>query len=137
MHSALYPVHRILYLKTKGAITPSVLVRLVYYHVAIKLFLKHIFSGSGWGSFFYDYGFLKSFNSPEAAHTPHNFVLYFLSQAGFLAGITILTTMFFPIILMINNIFKKKKFDLIFFISFGLTAAFIHMLLILIFKFLQ
>jgi len=79
----------------------SMWVRLDYFKVALRLFLKHPLAGSGWGGFFQGYQMLKTFPGEEAPHTPHNFVLNFASQAGALGLAAALTVLLLPIILFI------------------------------------
>jgi O-antigen ligase len=121
----------IFYFDNKGAPSESILVRLDYYAVAVKLFVKNIFTGSGWGNFFYRFGFMKSYPSPEGAHTPHNFILNTFSQSGIFGGITIIFIFLLPIVTLFKKIYKKKQFfnNSNPYILCGLTALFIHMLL--------
>ena len=131
-------VSSILYLSIKGAASASILVRLDYYTVALKLFIKNFFTGSGWGSFFYSFGFMKSYPSPEAAHTPHNFILSVTSQSGIISGILIFIIFILPIILLYKKLKRKKtegsmRYTFLknsdFYLLCGAIALFIHMLL--------
>ncbi|MCF7790668.1 MAG: O-antigen ligase family protein [Victivallales bacterium] len=118
-------------MQVKGDLSSSIAVRLDYYKVALKLFMNNPVSGSGWGTFFYHYGFLKSVNSPEAAHTVHNYILNTTSQAGIFSGIFNVAAFLFPIILIGKKIYQHSKSvltDYRFYIFYGLVSLFFHML---------
>ena len=75
----------------------SMEVRFDYFISALKMFMDHPACGTGWGDFFHEYTKIKTFPGDEAPHTPHNFILAFTSQTGFLglvASILILTAPF-------------------------------------------
>ena len=122
----------IFYLSTKGAASASLLVRLDYYIVALKLFIKNIFTGSGWGNFFYYYGFMKTYPSPEASHTPHNFILTVASQSGIIPATLIIIIFILPIIILYKKLYRNK-FNIIkdinFYLLIGLFSLLLHMLL--------
>jgi O-antigen ligase len=121
----------ILYLSIKGAALASLMVRLDYYTVALKLFFNNIFTGSGWGNFFYSFGFMKTFPSPEASHSPHNFILSVASQSGIISTILILIIALLPIIVLYKKLYKKESHlfkDIRIYLLIGIIALFLHML---------
>lgn len=75
----------------------SMQVRVDYIWVSLKLLLKHPFVGTGWGDFFYDYMKIKTIQSFEAPHTPHNLFLAFGGQAGISALLTSIAVFFYPL----------------------------------------
>ena len=78
-------------------------VRFDYYLSALKMFTKHLFAGTGWGDFFHDYTRIKQYAGSEAPHTPHNFILAFASQAGFLGLFASISVTILPFILFFKS----------------------------------
>jgi hypothetical protein len=121
----------IFYLTIKGAALASLQVRMDYYTVAFKLFAKNILTGAGWGNFFYSFGFMKMHPSPEASHSPHNFILSVASQSGIISAILILIITLLPIIVLYKKLYKKETSylkDINFYMLIGITALSLHML---------
>ena len=108
----------------------SMQVRLDYIWISIKLLLKHPLTGTGWGDFFYDYMKLKTIQSYEAPHTPHNIFLAFGGQAGILALLVSIGTLFYPFMvgakkvrsLIAEHNYMREDVALL----FGLTAFLFH-----------
>ncbi|MEM4247779.1 MAG: O-antigen ligase family protein, partial [Candidatus Nanoarchaeia archaeon] len=90
----------------------SMYVRLDYYRVALKLFFKNPLIGSGWGDFFHEYTRWKNFPGTEAPHTPHNFLLSFASQTGFLGFIAALAVILIPLAIFLWKTLIKKEVDI-------------------------
>jgi hypothetical protein len=74
----------------------SMQVRIDYDLVSAQLLFKHPFFGAGWGNFFYDYMQLKTVQSREAPHTPHNLFMAMGGQAGILALLISIGALFYP-----------------------------------------
>ncbi len=87
----------VVYIYKFGRGFDSMLVRLDYIRVSIKLLFKHPFAGTGWGDFFYDYMKMKTIQSYEAPHTPHNLFLALGGQAGILALLISIGALFYPL----------------------------------------
>jgi O-Antigen ligase/Tetratricopeptide repeat len=86
-----------LYIYKFGRGFDSMKVRVDYIWVSIKLLFKHPFAGTGWGDFFYDYMKIKTIQSKEAPHTPHNLFLALGGQAGILAMLASIGALFYPL----------------------------------------
>jgi len=87
----------ILYIYKFGRGFSSMQVRADYIWVSLKLLFKHPFVGTGWGDFFYDYMKIKTIQSYEAPHTPHNLFLAMGGQAGILALLAAIGVLFYPL----------------------------------------
>lgn len=91
----------------KGA--SSVIVRFDYFNTALILMKKHLFLGSGWGSFFHSYPFLKEYMTGEAPNDPHNFLLSIGSQAGIVPLLLALLIFLIPIFLSFKSLKSLPK----------------------------
>lgn len=87
----------VVYIYKFGRGFESMKVRVDYIWVSIKLLFKHPFGGTGWGDFFYDYMKIKTIQSKEAPHTPHNLFLALGGQAGILALLASVGALFYPL----------------------------------------
>lgn len=87
----------VLYIYKFGRGFDSMKVRVDYIWISLKLLCKHPFVGTGWGDFFYDYMKIKTIQSYEAPHTPHNLFLAMGGQAGILAMLASLGALFYPL----------------------------------------
>ena len=108
----------------------SMSVRIDYIWASIKLLFKHPFAGTGWGDFFYDYMKIKTIQSREAPHTPHNLFLALGGQAGILALLASIGALFYPLwvgakkvrSLIVEHNYMQEDVALL----FGLTAFLFH-----------
>jgi len=95
--SPLVLIAGIIYIYKFGRGFASMQVRVDYILVSLKLLFKHPLTGTGWGDFFYDYMKIKTIQSYEAPHTPHNLFLAFGGQAGILALLASVGAFFYPL----------------------------------------
>lgn len=110
----------------------SIMVRFDYLNTALILLKNHLFTGSGWGSFFHSYPFLKKYMTGEAPNDPHNFLLSLGSQSGIVTLLLVLAIFLIPLFisfknlraLSIKNRFKSIELPL----TLGYTAWIIHSL---------
>jgi len=108
----------------------SMQVRIDYIWVSLQLLFKHPFAGTGWGNFFYDYMKIKTIQSAEAPHTPHNLFLALGGQAGILALLASIGALFYPLWLgakKVRLLISKHEYiqeDVALF--FGFTAFIFH-----------
>ena len=108
----------------------SMKVRVDYIWVSLQLLFKHPFAGTGWGDFFYDYMRIKTIQSYEAPHTPHNLFLALGGQAGILALLASIGALFYPLWLGIKKVrllisrheYMQENVALL----FGFTAFLFH-----------
>ena len=108
----------------------SMKVRVDYIWISLKLLCMHPFCGTGWGDFFYDYMKLKTIQSYEAPHTPHNLFLAMGGQAGILAMLASIGALFYPFLLGAKKVrllisehdYVQEEVALL----FGLTAFLFH-----------
>lgn len=61
--------------------------RVDYLKTSVRMVLEKPVTGYGWGGFFYRHMELKTSDTDEAAHDPHNIVASFATQAGIPAGV--------------------------------------------------
>jgi cytochrome c-type biogenesis protein CcmH/NrfG len=123
----------IVYIYKFGRGFSSMQVRVDYIWVSLQLLFKHPFAGTGWGDFFYDYMKIKTIQSYEAPHTPHNLFLAFGGQAGILALLASIGALFYPLWLGAKKIrsliaehnYMQEDIALV----FGLTAFLFHAML--------
>ena len=108
----------------------SMQVRVDYIWVSLQLLFKHPFTGTGWGDFFYDYMKIKTIQSSEAPHTPHNLFLALGGQAGILALLASMGALFYPLwlgakkvrLLISRHEYMKEDVAIL----FGFTAFLFH-----------
>jgi len=120
----------VIYIYKFGRGFDSIKVRVDYIWVSIKLLFKHPFAGTGWGDFFYDYMKIKTIQSKEAPHTPHNLFLALGGQAGIFAMLASIGALFYPFwigakkvrSLIAEHNYMQEDVALL----FGLTAFLFH-----------
>ena len=119
-----------LYIYKFGRGFASMAVRVDYIWVSLKLLFQHPFAGTGWGDFFYDYMKIKTIQSYEAPHTPHNLFLAMGGQAGILALLASIGALFYPLWLGIKKvrslILEHNYIQEDVALLFGLTAFIFH-----------
>lgn len=109
--ACLIPVITVFFFYTvsKGRNIASLAVRFDYFLASLKMFAEHPFSGTGWGDFFHEYTRIKLFPNPEAPHSPHNFIMDFTSQTGFLGLLISSMALFIPLYIIFCEIRKKNQ----------------------------
>lgn len=70
--------------------------RVDYLKTSARMVMEKPVAGYGWGGFFYRHMELKTSDTDEAAHDPHNFVASFATQAGIPSGVLALFILCWP-----------------------------------------
>ena len=115
------------FLTANGRTLDSLIVRLDYSRVALKLFFQNPLFGTGWGDFFHSYPISKTFPGEEAPHDPHSFLLSFASQTGIVGFLIALSIICMPLVCFTHQLVKTRKLDALkISIIIGWTAWIIH-----------
>ncbi len=86
-------------------------------------------TGHGWGGFFYRHMQLKTTDTDEAAHDPHNIVASFASQAGLPAGLLVAFALIYPLVVLGRRIYRKEADGMAQAIFWGEVAFLLHTLM--------
>ncbi len=78
----------------------SMAERVDYLRTSARMVLEKPLAGHGWGGFFYRHMQLKSSDTDESAHDPHNVIASFATQAGIPAGLLALAAFLYPLRLL-------------------------------------
>lgn len=119
-----------LYIYWRGRGFLSMEARLDYLRSGFLLWLEHPISGYGWGEFFFDHMRIKTIESNEAAHDPHNLLLT-ATQAGTWLALLVSVGIAVPawrLLQQVRRIHREQRlwdYESLA-LLFGLTAFFIH-----------
>lgn len=107
----------------------SVEERLDYLRTTAIMAAESPLVGEGWGGFFYRHMLVKTTETDEAAHDPHNIVASFSTQAGVPAGLLAAFALLYPLAALGRRIYRKEADGMAQAIFWGEVAFLLHALM--------
>lgn len=98
-----------LYIHHRGRGFGSMEERVDYLRTSFRMVLEHPLTGHGWGGFFYRHMQLKSSDTDESAHDPHNLIASFATQAGIPAGLLAAAAFLYPLWLLGKRVRRLRR----------------------------
>lgn len=96
------------YIHHRGRGFESMAARADYLRSSAILLLHHPLAGAGWGEFFHEHMRIKTVESDEAAHDPHNIIMT-AAQAGIGLTLAVLLALLYPIWLLWRRLWLAWK----------------------------
>lgn len=103
--------------------------RVDYLKTSARMIAEKPLAGHGWGGFFYRHMQLKTTDTDEAAHDPHNIVASFATQAGIPAGILIVLILGWPMWELGRRVFRRRADGFEQAVFWGEAAFLLHALM--------
>ncbi len=117
------------YIKVAGRGFASMEERVSYLNTSARMLAEKPLAGYGWGGFFYRHMQLKTTDSDESAHDPHNLVASFAAQTGAAGAVMALAAILYPMFLIGRRVLGRKPAEgewPLFALFWGETAFFLH-----------
>lgn len=117
------------YIKAAGRGFASMEERVSYLNTSARMLAEKPLAGYGWGGFFYRHMQLKTTDSDESAHDPHNLVASFAAQTGVAGLAVVLAAILYPMFLIGRRVLGRKPEEgewPLFALFWGEVAFFLH-----------
>ncbi len=107
----------------------SVEERVDYLKTSARMVIEKPVAGYGWGGFFYRHMELKTSDTDEAAHDPHNIVASFATQAGVPAGLLVVLILCWPMWELGRRVLRRRAGGFEQAVFWGEVAFLLHALM--------
>ena len=103
--------------------------RVDYLKTSARMVMEKPVAGYGWGGFFYRHMELKTSDTDEAAHDPHNIVASFATQAGIPAGVLAAFILLWPMWELGRRVLRRRAGGFEQAVFWGEAAFLLHALM--------